>query len=284
MDLSYRLLNVFTDGDNPFAGNGVCVFEDSTGISDELMQHLATQVNTETVFVTPQDNGSDAKVRFFSPEKETGFAGSASLATAAVVRDVLGGTGDVTLDDPDQGTYTVHQRDDLWVIEGRGNQAEKLKATPQILASLVGLNMESIAGEVMSVNSGRDGIVLPVRTVDDVRNTRLDARLLHSYAMLLNTEPQVYVWADSDEQEGTIVSRMFYGPRGGVLEVAATGTGGLNLGTWLSQQGQRGIHRRVIQGRTKGRRSELDLVVDDEGRVFVGGRVIEVARGHFHGV
>ncbi|GAB97297.1 putative PhzF superfamily epimerase YddE/YHI9 [Kineosphaera limosa] len=303
MDLTYRLLNVFTDGKDPFTGNGVAVFEDGSGLSTDQMQTLASQVNIETVFILPRSNGEERAVRFFSPEKETGFAGSASLATAAVVRELQGGEGDVQLhveaDADDEGrssvaerrgahedidlpdSYTVFQRDDLWILDAYEPKAEPLTASPQILASLVGLNTDALGGDVMTVNHGRGGIVLPVRTVEDVRKTRLDARMLHSYAMLLNTEPRVYVWANSEKEEDTIVSRMFYGPRGGVLEVAATGTGGVNLGSWLAAHGARGIRRRVIQGRPAGRRSLLDLRIDDEGEVYVGGRVAEVARGTF---
>ena len=306
MDLTYRVLNVFTDGKDPFTGNGVAVFEDGSELTTEQMQTLAFQVNIETVFVLPKNNGDEATVRFFSPEKETGFAGSASLATAAVIRDLRGGEGDVTLieereDDASAegdgadtskrghrlregevpGSYTVLQRDDLWVLDVHEPQAETLKATPQILASLVGLSTDAIGGDVMTVGKGAGGIVLPVRTVEDVRNTRLDARMLHSYAMLLNTEPRVYVWANSEDEAGTIVSRMFYGPRGGVLEVAATGTGGTNLGAYLLAHGERGIRRRVIQGRVAGRRSLLDLRIDHSGEVFVGGHVAQVARGQF---
>lgn len=281
MDLTYHVLNVFTDDDDPFSGNGVAVFEDGSALSNDQMQSLATQVNTETVFVVP-DSDSSAGVRFFSPEKETGFAGSASLATAAVVRAMRGGSGGVTLTEPEHGSYRVEQDGDLWVLGPLPVEAEPLKATPQILASLVGLKMDAISGEVMTVSGGKSGIVLPVRNVDDVRKTRLDARLLHSYAMLLNIEPQVYVWASSDDHpDDTIVSRMFYGPRGGVLEVAATGTGGANLGAWLAAHGERGIRRNVIQGRAHGRRSLLDLRVDDEGLIHVGGRVHQVAQGVF---
>lgn len=302
MDLTYRLLNVFTDGQNPFTGNGVAVFEDASGLTTGQMQTLAYQVNTETVFILPKGVGEEAAVRFFSPEKETGFAGSASLATAAVLRDLRGGEGDVQLveerdgaseeesvqerregrdSDAEPKSYTVMQRDDLWVLDVHEPEAVPLKASPQILSSLVGLSTDALGGDVMTVGDGNGGIVLPVRTVEDVRKTRLDARMLHSYAMLLNTEPRVYVWANSDQEEDTIVSRMFYGPRGGVLKVAATGTGGANLGAWLAAHGERDIHRRVIQGRINGRRSLLDLNIDDKGDVYVGGHVAEVARGTF---
>jgi len=36
--LSYRILNVFTDGDDPFSGNPLCVFENAQGLSDGQMQ------------------------------------------------------------------------------------------------------------------------------------------------------------------------------------------------------------------------------------------------------
>ncbi len=303
MDLTYRMLNVFTDGKDPFTGNGVAVFEDGSSLSAEQMPTLAAQVNIETVFILPKGDGQEATVRFFSPEKETGFAGSASLATAAVLRDLRGGEGDVQLveerdrhsdaetvqerregreeEQEGHGSYTVFQRDDLWILDAHEPVATPLKASPQILSSLVGLSSDVLGGDVMTVNKGNGGIVLPVRSVDDVRRTRLDARMLHSYAMLLNIEPRVYVWAESDSEPDTIVARMFYGPRGGVLEVAATGTGGVNLGAWLTAHGERGIRRRVIQGRPRGRRSLLDLRIDDEGEVYVGGRVAEVARGTF---
>ena len=281
MDYTYRLLNVFADGSDPFSGNCVAVFEDASDLTTDQMQSLARQVNTETVFLLPHVDGPRTGVRFFSPEKRTGFAGSASLATAAVIRDLHGIMDDITLTEDSKGEYKVFRRDEWWILQAHETQATALKASPQILASLVGLNTDAIHGDVMTINNGRSGLVLPVRSVEDVRDTRLDARLLHSYAMLLNTEPQVYVWANSDEDDSTIVSRMFYGPRGGVLEVAATGTGGVNLGAWHRAMGVTGIRRRVIQGRVTGHLSELDLRVDEDGSVYVGGRVRQVAQGTF---
>ncbi len=282
MEITYRLVNVFTDGDDPFSGNAVCIFEDGSDLSTYQMQALSTEMNQESVFIFPTTEAPDAQVRFFSPQKETGFAGSASLATAHVVRDILGGDGDVRLREVTYGDHLIRHDGEQWVYQGRPKDSRALKASPQIMASLVGLPVEAINGEPMTVDEGAGGIVLPVRTVNDVRETRLDARLLHSYAMLLNTEPQVYVWATSDSSEDTILSRMFYGPRGGVLEVAATGSGAANLGAWLAAHGWTGIHRRIIQGRPMGRRSYVDLQVDENGDIFVGGRTREVARGVFN--
>jgi len=97
LQLSYRLLNVFTDGDNPFSGNPLCVFEDATGVSDEDMQHLARQLNlSETTFLTPGTADVTANVRIFTPNYELPFAGPPTLGTAHVVRDLFG-TGDAVV-------------------------------------------------------------------------------------------------------------------------------------------------------------------------------------------
>src|SRR5665811_2001486 len=97
MNLSYRLLNVFTDGDDPFSGNPLCVFEDATGLSDKDMQDLARQLNlSETTFVTSGHADVTANVRIFTPNYEMPFAGHPTLGTAYVVRELFGG-GDAML-------------------------------------------------------------------------------------------------------------------------------------------------------------------------------------------
>ncbi|WP_168583026.1 PhzF family phenazine biosynthesis protein [Gephyromycinifex aptenodytis] len=279
MDLTYRIINVFATKDDPFSGNALCVFEDAGDLEDDLMQHLAQQVNLETVFIRDH-SPSSARMRVFSPGGEGRFAGSASLGAAHVVCELNGGERqELHLEAKTVDDVTVRPEGvDNWVIKATHAEVRHLKSTPQILASLVGLRLESIKGEVMVVDSGRSGIVLPVKTVEDVRKAHLDARMLHSYAMLLNTEPQVYVWADSGE--GEIESRMFYGPQGGIVEVAATGSGAANLGHWMAENGRFG-RTRISQGAAVGRPSFLDLTVDEDGGVHVGGHVNQVATGTF---
>src|SRR5665811_1238270 len=92
MNLSYRLLNVFTDGDDPFSGNPLCVFEDATGLSDKDMQDLARQLNlSETTFVTSGHAEVTANVRIFTPNSEMPFAAHPTWFTADAVRELCGG-------------------------------------------------------------------------------------------------------------------------------------------------------------------------------------------------
>ncbi len=278
MDLTYRLLNVFADGTNPFTGTSVCVFDDASGLTADQMQSLAERLNTETVFIQPGGEVADAKLRFFSPKKETGFAGSASLATAHVVRQLLGGSGNVTLSEESVGVVTIAQENGRWVFQARPATIRTIDSSPQILSSLVGLKADALEGDVMVVEAVRSGIVLPVHSVEDLRKTRLDGRMLHSYSMLLGCEPALYVWTEAGEN--AVESRMFYGPHGGLLEVSATGSGAANLGRWLAAKGISGT-REIIQGVAVGRPSKAQLTVTEDGTVFVGGMVNQLARGTF---
>ncbi len=117
MDLAYRIVNVFTVGDDPFSGNPLAVFEDAADVSDEQMQSIARQLNlSETTFVTgPGGDGVDADVRIFTPEYELPFAGHPTLGTAYVVSSLLSGREDVVLGMP-AGRVPVSVDGSRWVL------------------------------------------------------------------------------------------------------------------------------------------------------------------------
>ena len=53
----YIIVDVFTD--TPLQGNPLCVFTDSTGLSDDEMQALAKETNlSETTFVLPRNEAT----------------------------------------------------------------------------------------------------------------------------------------------------------------------------------------------------------------------------------
>lgn len=278
MDFTYRLVNVFAECHDTFTGNPVYVFAEASGLDEEQMRSIARQLNTETVFLTSVSRHG-AEIVSFSAYGETRFAGSASLAAAHVVN---------ALNDNPRSALVLHNQSDghdtlvsasgvdNWQVNARPAVSHTLNSSPQILASLVGLPLSAISDEVMVIDSGSSGIVLPVATSEDVQSASLDARMLHSYAMLLNTEPQVNVWAHHDES--TIHSRMFYGPDGGVIEVAATGSGAGDLGHWLTAHGQSGSWQ-VVQGFGVGRPSLVELDVTADKAIRVGGHVNAVAYG-----
>ncbi len=279
MQLTYRILNVFTDGDNPFSGNPLCVFEDAAELSDKDMQALARQLNlSETTFVTPGNTDVSANVRIFTPNYEMPFAGHPTLGTAYVVRELFGGADAVLLRMP-AGDIPVRVAGSVWTLQANPPATFPVEVSRQDLTRMIGLPADSVAAEPLWVDTGTVQLILPLRSAQDVRAASADPKLLTEFATRDDGESLVYLWAPTGA--GTIESRLFFTQGIAVIEDPATGSACANLGGWFLANGERGIHRRIHQGSALQRPSVLDLVVDDEGTILVSGTVREVGRGTF---
>src|SRR5258708_39720550 len=108
----FRIVNVFTQGQGPFTGNPLCVFENGDGLNTEQMQALARQFNlSETTFILPSTR-ANARVRIFTPTYEMAFAGHPTLGTAHVCRALKLG-GDSLVLDMQAGLIPVRPGGDL---------------------------------------------------------------------------------------------------------------------------------------------------------------------------
>src|SRR5690242_2634954 len=98
--LSLVQLDVFSS--RPFEGNSLAVVPDARGLSDQLMQALAREMNlSETTFVLPRDPAIErergVRVRIFTVQEELPFAGHPTLGTAFALRGSTG-AGEVALE------------------------------------------------------------------------------------------------------------------------------------------------------------------------------------------
>ena len=279
MKLTCRILNVFTDGDNPFSGNPLCVFEDASGLSDKSMQNLARQLNlSETTFITSRDADVTANVRIFTPNYEMPFAGHPTLGTAYVVRELLG-TGDAVVLRMPAGDIPVQVAGDVWTLEANAPTYSQVEVPRPDLARMIGLTVDRIAAEPLWVDTGTVQLILPLRSAEDVTAATADPRLLAEFATRPEGEALVYLWAPTGPD--TIEARFFFTQNNAAIEDPATGSACANLGGWFLAHGERGIRRRIHQGSAIQRPSLLDLTVDEQGTILVSGTVREVGRGTF---
>jgi len=279
MKLTCRILNVFTDGDNPFSGNPLCVFEDASGLSDKSMQNLARQLNlSETTFITSRDADVTANVRIFTPNYEMPFAGHPTLGTAYVVRELLG-TGDAVVLRMPAGDIPVQVAGDVWTLEANAPTYSQVEVPRPDLARMIGLTADRIAAEPLWVDTGTVQLILPLRSAEDVTAATADPRLLAEFATRPEGEALVYLWAPTGPD--TIEARFFFTQNNAAIEDPATGSACANLGGWFLAHGERGIRRRIHQGSAIQRPSLLDLTVDEQGTILVSGTVREVGRGTF---
>jgi trans-2,3-dihydro-3-hydroxyanthranilate isomerase len=272
----FRIVNVFTEGQGPFTGNPLCVFEDGVGISDADMQSLARQFNlSETTFILPSTR-ANARVRIFTPSYEMAFAGHPTLGTAQVCRALKLG-GDSLVLEMQAGLIPVRAAGTRWTLTALGATSRELDVSRDALAAALGLQLRDIGERPLWVKAGKEQLVVPLTSTDAVRR----AVPVSSAMEKIRSEDglsMAYVFCPS--AAGQSLARFFFPAGGAILEDPATGSATANYGAWcLAMQQTVPLQVRISQGEFVGRPSTLFLDVNGSGQVFVGGDVFEIGAG-----
>ncbi|MFL5860926.1 MAG: PhzF family phenazine biosynthesis protein [Solirubrobacteraceae bacterium] len=276
---AYVVADVFTDV--PLQGNPVAVFTDAEGLSTDVMQSAARELNlSETVFVLPPDDDAraDAHIRIFTPALELPFAGHPVLGTAFVLGEALG-TDTVRLQTGNGVVPVALERRDGAIVSGEMDQPlptwNAYDRGDELLAA-VGVSRSELPVEVYD-NGPRHAYV---RLADEAAVAALSPDL---GALSRLGAVGVSCFAVG---EGHVKTRMF-GPGLGVAEDPATGSAAGPLAVHLARHGVIGFGERVEihQGAEVGRPSMLyaraEGSADRLERVAVGGVAVVVARGEF---
>jgi trans-2,3-dihydro-3-hydroxyanthranilate isomerase len=276
MELSFRILNVFTQGGARLSGNPLAVVEDGSALDVAQMQALARQFNlSETTFILPSKRAA-ALVRIFTPAYEMPFAGHPTLGTAHVCR-ALGLGGDQLGLEMRAGIIPVTSRGDHWTLRAAAATTRLVDAQPAELARLLGLDPADIGFQPLWVKAGREQLVIPLTSEAAVRRAKPRPEM---FEKLKSTDgaSQAYVFASTGGKK--ILSRFFFPDGASILEDPATGSACANLGSWFVAMGRRPpLEFEISQGEYVGRPSILNLEVNTDNEVFVGGDVIEIGSG-----
>ena len=276
MQLRYRILNVFTAGGARLSGNPLCVIEDGSQLDATAMQMIARQMNlSETTFILPSKRAA-ALVRIFTPAYEMPFAGHPTLGTAHVCR-ALGLGGDQLGLEMRAGIIPVTSRGDHWTLRAAPATSRLVEAQPRDIARWLGLEPADIGFQPLWVKAGREQLVIPLTSEAAVRGARPAPEMFENLRSA-DGAGQAYVFASTGAKR--IMSRFFFPDGAAILEDPATGSACANLGAWFIAMGRRPpLNFEVSQGELIGRPSLLQLEVNTDNEVFVGGEVIEIGSG-----
>ena len=276
MELRFRILNVFTAGGARLSGNPLCVVEDGSELDLAAMQTLARQFNlSETTFILPSKRAA-ALVRIFTPTYEMPFAGHPTLGTAHVCR-ALGLGGNQLGLEMRAGIIPVTSNGDHWTLRAAASSSRLVETSPPELARLLGLEASDIGFQPLWMKAGREQLVIPLTSEAAVRRVRPKSELFEKLKSV-DGAGQAYVFASTGGKK--ILSRFFFPDGAAILEDPATGSACANLGGWFIAMGRRPpLDFEVSQGEYVGRPSTLQLEVNSDNEVFVGGEVIEIGSG-----
>ncbi|HYO95621.1 MAG TPA: PhzF family phenazine biosynthesis protein [Polyangiaceae bacterium] len=273
--LRYVRCDVFTD--RAFTGNQLAVFTDARGVSPELMQALAREMNlAESVFVLRPEAGGHAKLRIFTPVHEMPFAGHPTLGSAFVLGNAL--QAEVIQFETGVGLVPVRlEREGARAVFGWMEQrvpTERPFERPAELLSILGVTHSELP--VIEYDNGAQHAFVILKTPADVARLEPDLTRLKRF-----TRVSINVAAGSGLEWKT---RMF-APAAGVPEDAATGSAAGPLAVHLARHGKVafGEGLRIRQGEEIQRPSELSAVVRGSAEqidaVEVGGAAVIVGRG-----
>jgi trans-2,3-dihydro-3-hydroxyanthranilate isomerase len=273
----YVVADVFTDV--PLQGNQLAVFTDGSGLSDEVMQRTARELNlSETVFLLPGEDGADARARIFTPIAELPFAGHPVLGTAFVLAEHTGalvvrlqtGAGLIAVAMTREGDRLVFGEMDQPVPDKEpfGQAAELLAA----------LHLERSELPIDAYRNGPLHVYVALESEAALAALAPDATALAALGA---------VGVSCFTAAGTRVRTRMFAPGLGVTEDPATGSAAGPLALHLARHGRIafGPQIEIRQGAEIGRPSLLLARVEGSAerveRIAVGGSAVIVARGEY---
>lgn len=304
--LRFLTADVFTSV--PFTGNQLAIVFGADALPADTLLNIAREFNyAETVFVYPPDEpGHTRRVRIFTPGAELPFAGHPTIGTA----HALVATGEV----PAAG-------DEVTVVLGEGIGPVPVRVTlrngapvfaqltaaklPEErpcdvpldkLAQLLSLSPDDFLGGDYSpagVSVGLPFLLVPVRTIDAVKRTRIRDDLWEEHLRgKWASNPMVFAVGRDPEDaslpehvRGCDVRARVFVPGLSVPEDAATGSANAGLAGYLAQRTPRDgtLRWEVAQGVEMGRASRLSIEAQkNDARITairVGGSTVLVSEG-----
>ena len=280
---SRRLLELDVFSAAPGRGNPLGVVLDADGLDAATMQRIAGWLNlSETTFVLPPTQaGADYRVRIFTPRQELPFAGHPSVGTGHavlesgrvrarnghLVQECAAGLLPLRIAGED-GQRRIHVR------APRG--VERAADPTAVVASVRGTPLGTLRPVV--IDNGPKWWCLELQDEGAVRTLQPDLAAMAA-ANRADGTTGVAVFARCAGQDYSIVVRAFV-PADGIAEDPVTGSANACIGGWLHAQGALPARRFVSsQGRELGRDGIVEIAVDDDGEVWIGGQTQTVIAG-----
>lgn len=281
MQRRFLQLDVFAD--RPGAGNPLAVVLDADDLDTASMQAFANWTNlSETIFLLPPSDGASYRVRIFTPRQELPFAGHPSVgaAWAAIDSGYVDGDAHALVQDCAAGRLPV-EVSDARAIRVRAPRAQRV-APPdgwraRLDAALPGAARGAL--EPALWDNGPRWWVVELASEAAVRALVPDSAAIT--ALTADAAVGLAVFARAAGGDAYDLAVRAFCPADGIPEDPVTGSANAAIGAALAEAGRiaRGGRYVASQGREVGRDGRVEVQVDADGEVWIGGRVQTVVRG-----
>ena len=281
-------VDVFTD--RALEGNSLAVFLDGRGLSTELMQSIAREMNlSETTFILPGEAAKErehgVRVRIFAVQEELPFAGHPTLGTAFVLRGQTG-AAEVRLA-LNVGTLPVR-------FEERAGEpvfGEMTQKDPEFgithdraeIARVLGVDLADFDANlpIQTVSTGVPFTIAAIAKLSKLQNLHIDINRALEYLEKRGSKFFYFVCRETADRKARLHARMFFYNG----EDPATGSAAGCCAAWAVAHGVAASDERILieQGVEMHRRSNIFVRATKQDNqiinVRVGGNCVEVLRG-----
>lgn len=283
----FHQIDVFTT--RPGFGNALAIVLDADALDAAAMQRFATWINlSETTFVLrPTTPDADYRVRIFTPAQELPFAGHPTVGTAWCLQRA----GLVT---PRDGALVQECAAGLLPLRvtGSGSAARVAVRAPRtsiraadasetaLIDAAIPRVLRADPGTAWHLVNGPTWWAIPLR--DEAAARTLAPNLPAIAAACVATQAVgVAVFAETPGADTAICVRAFC-PADGIPEDPVTGSVNASIGALLRHTGRLdriGRSYRSSQGRELRRDGIVEVQVQDNGEVWIGGACVGVTSG-----
>jgi PhzF family phenazine biosynthesis protein len=271
---AFSQVDVF--GSGPLTGNPVAVVHDADDVTDAQMAAFARWTNlSETTFLLrPTSTEADYRVRIWTPGGELPFAGHPTLGTAHAWLEAGGtpGRDDAVVQECEVGLVTVDRSSDRLAFAGPPLRRSGPIGTEDLAQIARALRVPvSDVVDAAWVDNGPGWV--GVRLADAAAVLALEPDLAAFGGLKIGVVGPY----GPGESDAAVEVRAFV-PDIGVPEDPVTGSLNAGLGQWLAGSV---LPARYVasQGTVLHRRGRVDVRLDAEGAVWVGGATTTTVRG-----
>jgi PhzF family phenazine biosynthesis protein len=244
------IIDAFSD--QPFTGNPAAVCPLERWIPDALMQNIAMENNqAETAYFVKE--GDHYHIRWFTPHVEVDLCGHATLASAYVLYQYLGYTGDeIRFSTGKSGVLKVTRNGNLLTLDFPADTIQPLQPTAELLTAFQSRPVE--------IYKGKSDIMYVFESEAIIRSLQPDYHAIGSL-------PCRGVIATSKGDDLDFVSRWF-GPQTGINEDPVTGSAHTTLTPYWSAQ----LKKKELRAAQLSPRGGQLICLNNNERVLISGK------------
>jgi trans-2,3-dihydro-3-hydroxyanthranilate isomerase len=290
---TFYVVNSFAE--KSFGGNPAAVFSEVVGLSTEMMQKIAKQLNlVETVFVKDlKGKKADFEFRYFTPEKELPVAGHPTIAgfialAQANIIDIS--KKEKYLLKNKKGVQEIiikNKKEPIVIMEQAGPVFGEIINDKKAVADIFGIDVSDLSDTlpIQTVDTGLGHLIVPVKSLKALMGIKRNIKELKEFCNKHNaTEAQIFTFETYNKVMDLHTRNIC--PREGI-EDPGCGVGNGALGAYLMKH--HFVNKNIISFKAEqGNIVNMPCVIEIYGvradkdiKVSIGGKGRLMVKGEF---